>query len=496
MANRTTGKERSEAAARGWETRRRKEAQASALPDFGAPGADKRAPTKDDTEATGYELPTSILAIAGSAAQWDDPLFMEDPDAYLKLLTSIPITRSLAKLGIRTARVDWLAMGPDDDVEEDPVRDQLQDAIDQAHFWTDMVCDLTAAKITGWIAMQMFKGKARTGDMVVPSFKDGRRHKWQVSGPHVGTVHHDGKRLIEVQRATGVKYREVRTLDRATRDKPFQHFMLHKPGTSSSPEGDLTTAFTLYPLAKAGHEAITDIRMYMRLYGLPLEIVGKNIDKLNPGAVARVLKSSAELLNERHEEGHRGKPVGMGLADIVQLIEPRGQGFQDMMEYMRWQESVSDQILLGNTLTSKVDDAGRTGDTGVHMMEEDDKVWFNATQIAETLNTYLIPWLERHNDWDLTGYYIWPAPAGSRAREKADDGQSPDEGDLDTEQNRSDETMTPGMAREFELEVVSMLTMGQTTPAAARMMLRENTGKSDQYIADLIASAHDDSSQG
>lgn len=452
MANHTTGQPRSDAAARGWDTRRRKQAQASELPDYGAPGAQPPESTQDDTKAQGYEMPASILAIAGNAAQWDDPLFMEDADAYLKLLTSIPVTRSLAKLGIRTARMDWLAMGPDDEVENDPVQEQLQAAIDQAHFWTDMVCDLTAAKVTGWLAMQMFKGEARTGDMVVPSFKNGRRHKWQVSGPHVGTVHHDGKRLIEVERVTGVGYREKRVLDTSTRHRPFQHFMLHKPGTSSSPEGDLTTAFTLYPLAKASADALTDIRKYMKLYALPLEIIGKNIDKLRPDQAARVLRTTAEALGSRHDdEATRGKPFGAPLDLLVSLIEPRGQGFSDMMEYMRWQEAVSDQILLGNTLTSKVDDAGRTGDTSVHMMEEDDKIWFNATQIAETLNTYLIPWLARHNGWDLTGYYIWPAPAGSRARAMADDGGNPDEGDLDANLTRPKEPQTlPSLAAIFD----------------------------------------------
>lgn len=476
--------DRSAAAKRGWENRRRREAQAAEMPDYGAPAAKRAQPS--DTDARGYELPTMLLSIAGNAAAWEDPLFLEDRDAYLKLLTAVPLHRSLSKLGIRTARLDWIAMGPDPEAEADDMRDQLQDCIDQAHFWTDMIRDLTPARVTGWVAMQITKAEGRTEGLIVPDFRNGRLHKWAVSGPHVGTAHYDGKRLIEVQAATGVEHREPTVLD----VEPFTNYMLHKPGTSSSGEGDLTTAFTLYPLAKAAHEAILNLRKYMVLYGLPLAMMSKNVDKMTPGAVAGVLRNSAELLRDALEE--QGTFAGM-LGDIIQLIEPRGQGFRDIMEYMRWLESVSDQILLGNTLTSSVQDAERTGNTKVHMAEEDDQVWFNATQIAETLNRYLVPWIARHNDWDLTGYYIWPAPMGSRGREMADDGMSPNVSDVEEPENDPAQNVD---AMAYAHEVLASVRMGQMLPATAGMLIQDAMPDKDaKWIAELVASANDDQGQ-
>jgi hypothetical protein len=232
--------------------------------------------------------------------------------------------------------------------------------------------------------------------------------------------------LVQVEQISSFEYRTAAVLD----EEPFSNFMLHRPGTSSSPEGDLTLPLTVYPLAKSGHEALLDTRKYMRRYGLPIEILGKNIEHMRPNDAARLLRSSAELMSRRFENDG---PIAMPSEDILKLIEPTGQGFKDIMDYMRWQESVSDQLILGNTLTSKVDDAGRTGDTNIHMTEEDDKVWYNARTIGETLDQYLLRWIGRMNDIDVSGMYIYPAPVGSRARQKADIDSSPDVIDVESE---------------------------------------------------------------
>jgi hypothetical protein len=392
----------------------------SKLPEFTAPNAENVRVRVG--EAAGQEIPEGRLYIAGNAVEFKDPLFTRDYQAYEKILTCLPLLRSLEKLGIRSARYDWLAMSRDEDTSK---AELLQDFLDNCDSFTDMIKDLTVGRLTGYVAMQI--GEFPVGGLMAATFKNGLRHKWRVRAPYVGTVHYDGTRLYRVEEVTGEEFQKAEILD----TEPFQHFMLHRPGSTSSPEGDLSLAYSLFPLCKASHEAIPNIRKYMMRYGLPIDVMMKNTHNMSPEQARKVMKTAQEVLDLR-QDGNTGG-ILMSVDEMFKLLEPTGQGFGDMMEYLRWMESVCDQILLGNTLTSKVDDAGRTGDTTVHMAEEDDKVWYNTTQVAETLNTYLIPWAERQNGWDLSGTYIWPAPPGSRARAEADEGRTPDEGDLEDE---------------------------------------------------------------
>lgn len=385
--------QRSAAAKRGWQTRKKQ------TPDYDRGSTSIRETVSGgDRIELGGELPTSRLFEAGGIADWPDPVYDIDPDGYRVIHNCAPVIETVDKRGIRIAKLNWGVIG------NGARADAYREIIEQAKSWTDMIKWLNWADVDGARFMQIKSSQAREGSTepwVVPDFWMGGRKKFKAGGD----IQWNGRSLVRVRRATGVATAQPAYL-------PQWQFIIHRPGAGSNPEGDSSIGIAVYRIAHAWEEALKNTEAYMELFGIPIRVFKARFGKIRPDQVTGVMNSVADRLKLMKEN----KQGVLADEEIIDLIEPKGQGFKDMIEYAKYLEGLLDQLFLSNVLTSKVDDAGRTGDTSVHLSEEGESIYAGAMQIAETLNRCLIPWIERKNP-DLPELadgefepYIWPEP--------------------------------------------------------------------------------------
>ncbi len=386
-----TSDQRRDAALRGWETRRKQ------LPDYSAGMARLPAASSTGEADLASELPVTRIFDAGNIASWEDNVYDVDPDGYRTMHTCLPLIKSVEKRGTRIAKLNWTVLGS-------PARAAaVAEIVKQAHCFTDMIKWLTWADIDGVRYMQIKGKQARegSGSWIVPDFFMGGRRKYKAGGD----IQWDGTRLVQVKQTTGVASVEAKKL-------PDWQFIIHRPGAGSNPEGDLSLGIACYKAARSYEEACKNIDAYMELFGVPIRVFKGNMDKVRPDQLATVLTNQAERLKMLKQN----KQIVLTDEQMLELIEPKGQGFKDLIEYNRYIEALFDQLFLANQLTSSVQDANRTGNTQVHLTEESEAIYCGAMQIAEALNRHLIPWIIRKNP-DLppladgqSEVYLWPEP--------------------------------------------------------------------------------------
>lgn len=361
-------KERSIASRKGWATRRKK------LPDFGVSNSAGSIPSSD-TEDLAIELPTSRLFEAGGMAQWDDPVYQVDPAGYNLIHNCAPVVESINKLGIRISKLDWSVVGTG------PRAEAIAEILDLTSNWTDMIQWLTWAMVDGVRFMQI-KTDATDPRWTVPSFFMGGRRKYNAGGD----MQWDGTRIMQVQDNTGVAVTDAKEL-------PISQFIIHRPGAGSSPEGDLQIGLSTYKIAKSWEDARKHTDSHMELFSVPIMVFKNKISDVRPDRVQSALSTAASKLQNMRNN----KSAVISDEQLLELIEPKGKGFVDMVEYCKYLEGLIDQMFLGNQLTSSVSDASRTGNTSVHLMEESEVVFAGAMVIAESLNRHLLPWIIEKN---------------------------------------------------------------------------------------------------
>lgn len=364
-----TKSKRAAAARKGWERRKKQ------LPDY-SQGVEQqlRSTQPGDTVDLAGELPTSRLFEAGNIASWPDPVYDIDPDGYRVIHNCLPVIKSIEKRGVRIAKLNWSAIGQPDRAEA------FATILKQAKSFVDMVKWLSWADIDGVRFCQI--KQAMVGQWLVPDFFMGGRKKYKAGGD----IQWDGRKLVRVKRNTGAADVDYAKL-------PAWQFLIHRPGAGSNPEGDSNVGIATYRGAYSWEEAHKNIDAHMELFGVPIRVFKGKLDSIRPDQVVPVLQSRAERLKLMKAN----KQAVLDDEEMIDLLEPKGQGFKDMLEYCRYLEGLFDQLFLANQLTSSVQDAKRTGDTSIHLSEESESIYCGAMQIAETLNRCLIPWIVRKN---------------------------------------------------------------------------------------------------
>lgn len=404
-----TPERRSKAGHKGWETRRKK------LPEYDQSMQSIGNAGDGSTIDLAGELPVSSLFEAGGMANWPDPVYDVDPNGYRTIHNCLPVIESVEKRGIRIAKLNWSVIG------EGARADAIREIIAQARNWTDMIKWLNWADVDGVRFMQIKSAPARDGGepYIVPDFFMGGRKKFKAGGD----IQWDGRKLVRVQRTTGQASVEAAKL-------PTWQFIIHRPGAGSNPEGDSNIGIATYRIAYSWEEALKNTDAYMELFGVPIRVFKGKMDKVRADQVSGLLQDRATRLKLLKTN----KQLVLSDEEMLDLIEPKGQGFKDMIEYAKYLEGLLDQLFLANQLTSRVDDAGRTGDTGVHLSEESEAIYAGAMQIAEALNRHLLPWIIRKNP-NLPELapgefepYIWPEPPKEEEEDDSQDIEVEDDG--------------------------------------------------------------------
>lgn len=384
-------KERSVAARKGWQTRRK------VLPDYGINEQAIR-PSRDGSIVDlAAELPVSSLFEAGGMASWADPIFEIDQDGYRLIHNCFPVIESVEKRGTRIAKLNWTVSG------KGARADAIAEIVAQSKNWAAMIKWLNWGDVDGVRYMQIKTAPARAGGepWVVPNFFMGGRKKFKAGG----TIQWDGRKIVETFESTG-------QTSRAPRKLPLWQFIIHRPGGGSSPEGDTSVAIALYRIAFSWEEALKNTDAHMELYGIPIRVFKGKMDKVRPTQIAGLLEDRANRLKLLKNN----KQMVLEDQEMLELIEPKGQGFKDMIEYAKYLEGLIDQMFLANQLTSTVNDASRTGNTAVHLSEESESIYCGAMEIAEALNRHLLPWIVRKNpnlpDLEEGEFepQLWPEP--------------------------------------------------------------------------------------
>lgn len=415
-------KKRSAAAKKGWQTRRKQ------LPDYDRQSAAiNQTLSGGDRTELGAILPSTRLVEAGNIADWPDPVYDIDPNGYLVIHNCAPVIETVEKRGARIAKLNWSIIG------NGARADAFREIIDQARGWVDMLKWLSWADIDGTRFMQIKSAQAREGSTqpwIIPEFWMGGRKKFKAGGD----IQWNGRSLVRVQRTTAAANTSPAYL-------PQWQFIIHRPGAGSNPEGDSSLAVAVYRIAYAWEEAMKNTEAYMELFGIPIRIFKANFGKIRPDQITDTMESVVGRLKLMKEN----KQGVITDGEMLDLLEPKGKGFTDMIEYAKYLEGLLDQIFLANQLTSSVSDAGRTGDTGVHLNEESESIYCSAMQLAESLNRHLFPWIARKNpdmpelaDGEFEPY-IWPEPP---VEEDTEDDVSIT---VDTEEpDPTDEVVPPG----------------------------------------------------
>lgn len=473
---------KSQAAKKGWETRRKN------LENYGTTDSLGAIPNPAAELDLATELPTSRLFEAGGMASWTDVIYQLDPDGYRLLRNCAPIIKAINKRGTRIAKLNWTVRG------EGARAKAMAEIVEQIHNWTDMIKWLTWGMVEGVRFMQIKASKAREGSepWLVPDFFMGGRKKFKAGGD----IQWDGNTLVQTRLTTGVAERQIKKL-------PLWQFIVHRPGGGSSPEGDLELGTAAYRLAFSWEEFHKNIDAHGELFGVPIRVFKGKMDNVRPDRVGTLVTDRINRLASLREN----KTMMLSDEEMLELIEPKGKGFEDMIEYCRYLEGVIDQLFLDNQLTSSVSDAQRTGDTGVHLAEESESIFVGAMDIAASLNRSLMPWIVRKNpnlpplaDGEMEPY-LWPEPAeeSDETDDQSIDAES--EGDsLVAEATTNPETETePEAGKEvaaLALNGAQITSLQGIVQAVSDGTLPEDTAKvlirkafptfTDQDIADML----------
>lgn len=392
------------------------------LPDYGT------APVPAETNNQSVldmasELPVTRNVLAGDIAKWDDPLLTLDPAAYLLLRTCPPIIKGVRKLAIRTAKLNWSVFGGGRS------RDALAEGVSGIDNWAGMCEWLLWARVEGTRFMQMKQHPLmrRTAGstidindgLVTASFFMGGRRKFNAGGE----IEWDGRNLIQVREVTSVTQRDTKKL-------PRWQFIVHRPGAGSSPEGDLDLGVALYNnVAKPHSIALPSGSNFVRLFGVPIKIIEVGGSDLTRAGMLSKMQQSAEKLARLQG----GDQAALTDDEIVKLLQADAKGLDGIVSWLRYLESVADDMITQSVLTGAagIANANRTGDTKTHKTEEDQAAFIAGCELADSLNRDFVPWFFRKNpDFAPSENepmpYIWPeAP-------EDDDTQDVSVGETDT----------------------------------------------------------------
>ncbi len=386
----------------------RKRWKDNALPVY--PGASKL-PRVAESELIDLapELPITIDSLAGGALRWEDLVYDLDPEAYRKMRVCVAIVKAVRKLAVRTAKLNWTIVGKGERA------DAMKEIFGQIKNWGDFIEWMTWALIEGVRFYQIKTAEARPGSKEawkIPDFFMGGRLKEKAGGSIVW----EGGDTLKMKQETGGA-----VVVQNPQELPIEQFVIHRPGGGSNPEGDLWLGAALFnSVGKAHPRAITAGDLYMRLFGIPAIMAGAKIDKMRPDRIQAMLEDKATKALAAMDNRGSAKAIGLSNEDTIKLLSADPAGLTGIVEWLRYLESIADDLLAFGVLTSSsgIADAARTGNTQTHSDEGDDAAFANGVQIAETFNRYVMPWIVRKNP-DLPELAEAPVDAEAETVENA-----------------------------------------------------------------------------
>lgn len=373
-------------------------------------------PAKATDEPTlGAELPVTRNVLAGGIAEWPDLVYDLDPNAYHLIRRCPAIFSPVKKLAVRTAKLDWVVIG-------EGQAEDVQTILDASQHLSAAIEWLMWGLVEGVRFMYMDPYEDPETKFITGNFTNGGRKKINAGG----NVAWDGTRLVTERKTTGVDQTETEELN-------IKEWIIFRPGAGSNPQGDPELGLIAYDIAKDYLEARKNQAAYMELHGIPTRVIKKKLDRVRSTQVQGILGDAAE----RYAKIKNNQALALQQDDAVELLEPKGKGFLDMIEFNRYLAAEFQMAILGNTLTSDTASSGPAGSSEIHLSEEDEYVYFYALQIAEALNMHYLPWLGNQNNIDVSSLKIVPMPQGQRdgvedEGDKTDDLQTDQAGDIDT----------------------------------------------------------------
>lgn len=375
-----------------------KRTKRNAQPNYGTMKKLPKAP-ESPTIDLAPELPITLDALAGGMPRWEELVYELDPEAHRKMRVCVAIVKAVRKLAVRTAKLNWTIVGKGERA------DAIKEIFGQIKNWGDFIEWMTWALIEGVRFYQIKTAPARDGSIQpwnVPDFYMGGRLKEKAGG---SIVWDGADKLVEKLQSTSTKTQEAREL-------PIEQFVIHKPGGGSNPEGDTWLGAALFnSVGKAHPRAITSGDLYMRLFGIPAIMAGAKLDNVRPDRISAMLEEKAKKALAAMDNQGKARAIGLSNEDTIKLLQADAQGLTGIVEWLRYLESIADDLLAFGVLTSSsgIADASRTGNTTQHADEGDDAAFANGVQIAETFNRYVMPWILRKNP-DLPALKEAPAP--------------------------------------------------------------------------------------
>jgi hypothetical protein len=352
-------------------------------------------------------LPVTRNSKAGGAAQFDEALRRMDHRAFEINRTAVPVFNAIDKLGVQMSTFDYVIIGEGRHAEE------LQKIFDQVRHWPEFCRAMAWAVAEGARYGQFRPAPDREDHYTTLTFADGVRRKFLASDPHngEGSIHNDGNNIYQVRQSTGLAIQLATRLD----PKWWVKFVW---GLNGNPEGDSLIGRVLYPLADAWHKFLSYILDHGELYGVPMRVLRSSKPwQARRTEMVDAMRQTVDVL----VEAKGGDTVHIGEQEIA-LIES-AKGFEDLTAFL---EAIGEwiyRVVLHNTLTSTVSNAERTGDTTVHLSEEQRAAYSVATALAEIAGPQLLNTIIELNEPLLPrklksepAPYLWPIPAGNRKK--------------------------------------------------------------------------------
>jgi hypothetical protein len=350
-------------------------------------------------------IPLTRNPFADGAPQYADELRRMDPKAHDVLRTAAPVFNAVDKLGTRMGAFDIAVITE----ETTDYARQVQEIVDAAHHVPEFIREMAWALPEGARYCHMKPIPDPADHYTTLTFGEGIRRKFLASNPAngEGSIHNDGTRLWQVRQHAGTEIREARRLNSA-------EWVAFIPRLMSNPEGDPTMGRVLYKLATAWHRFWDYILDHAELYGVPM----KTLRSTSPwrGRVTELQEEMAQAVTEL-QAARGGNALHVGELEVRLMETTKGFGeLKDMLETVgEWVY----RLILMNTLTSTVSNADRTGNTLVHLSEEDRVAHMWAVALMEAASPKIIARIDDLNDpllAEKTPLYLYPVPQGLRAR--------------------------------------------------------------------------------
>jgi hypothetical protein len=371
---------------------------------------------KDNAADNVQVLPKSVDAMGGGMPVYEDVVYELDAQAYTMLRQCPAIYGPLDKAATAIGRKVWKVVGnkkgktpPKEPMPEvgfklvneklklvEPVtggarQKALQQIIDNMYGLKAATRAMIWGFIEGVIYCKVNTGKSidgLDGAWVLPDLCGGVRKKVNAGGRLRHYVD-DATGEVTLTRSQETNVHAPVKLAQPAELNP-KDFLIFVPGANGNPEGEPDLAVNLFKIARLYMKVLKNLDRYTDRHGLPLELV---LGNGRPSELGSLLQTKAQDIADRKP----GQTVGLSTREKIELIEPKGQTADFLLQLKTDLEGDAARLILKSTLTSDTKASGPAGSSTVHKAEQDISVEAWAEQFADAMTDQLLPWIVEHN---------------------------------------------------------------------------------------------------